>query len=172
MRRQRMKRKWIAAAIGAAVLVLGAAVAVATPGSGIVEAPVLARGSFTDDVGIKFTLKGPGGTQILNAKDPSEALVQKIVIGPGGHTGWHSHPGPVVVVVASGELTFYDAEDPTCTGIAYPAGSAFVDPGHGHVHIARNLSTTENLELYATYFEVPPGVAGAQRIDAPDPGTC
>jgi hypothetical protein len=99
-------------------------------------------------------------------------LVQKIVIGPGGHTGWHSHPGPVVVVVASGELTFYAAEDPTCTGIAYPAGSAFVDPGHGRVHIARNLSTTEDLEFYATYFEVPAGVAGAQRIDAPDPGNC
>jgi hypothetical protein len=58
-----MKRKWMAVAIGATVIVLSAAVAVATPGSGILEAPVLARGLFTDDVGIKFTLKGPGGTQ-------------------------------------------------------------------------------------------------------------
>jgi hypothetical protein len=87
------------------------------------------------------------------------------------HTGWHTHPGPVVVVVASGELTYYRADDPTCTGITYSAGSAFIDPGHGHVHIARNLSASENLELYATYFEVPPG-AGSQRIDAPDPGNC
>jgi hypothetical protein len=21
---------------------------------------------------------------------------QQIVLGPGGHTGWHSHPGPVL----------------------------------------------------------------------------
>ena len=166
-----MKRVWMGSAICAAALLLVGAVAVATPGSGILEAPVLGRGSFTDDVGIKFMLKGPGGTEIINSKDPSQALVQKIVIGPGGHTGWHSHPGPVVVVVASSELTYYRADDPTCTAISYPAGSAFVDPGRGHVHIARNLSTTDNLVLYATYFEVPPG-AGTQRIDAPDPGNC
>jgi quercetin dioxygenase-like cupin family protein len=165
-----MKRIWTAVAIGAAALLLAGAVALATPGAGVLEAPVLGRGSFSDDVGIKFMLKGNGGTQIINAKDPSEAFVQKIVIAPGGHTGWHTHPGPVVVVVASGALTYYPADDPTCTGITYPAGSAFVDPGHGHVHIARNLGST-NLEFYATYFEVPPGV-GTQRIDAPDPGHC
>jgi hypothetical protein len=27
----------------------------------------------------------------------------------GGSTGWHSHPGPAVVIVKSGSLTLYDA---------------------------------------------------------------
>jgi len=165
-----MKRSWMAATAGMAALVLVGTVAVATPGSGVLEAPVLGRGSFTDNVGIKFTLKKDGGTNVINAKDPSQAMVQKVVLGPGGHTGWHTHPGPVVVVVASGELTYYDADDPTCTGVTYPAGSAFLDPGHGHIHIARNLSTSDNLVLYATYFEVPAGQT--QRLDAPDPGNC
>ena len=97
-------------------------------------------------------------------------VVQQIVIGPGGHTGWHSHPGPVVVVIKTGALTFYSSEDPTCTGRTYTAGQAFIDSGQGHIHIARNLSASENVELWATYFDVPPG--GAFRVDAGDPGTC
>ena len=97
-------------------------------------------------------------------------VVQQIVIGPGGHTGWHSHPGPVVVVVKTGALTFYSSEDPTCTGRTFTAGQAFIDSGQGHIHIARNLSASENVELWATYFDVPPG--GAFRVDAGDPGTC
>jgi hypothetical protein len=61
------------------------------------------------------------------------------------------------------------ADDASCEGRTYEAGEAFVDAGQGHVHIGRNLSG-EDLELWATYFDVPPG--GAFRIDADDPGTC
>ena len=164
-----MKRNWIVASIVATVLV-GGAVAFATTPSGVLEAPVLATGMFPDDVDVKFKLNQGGGTEVVKALDPSNAMVQKIVIQPGGHTGWHTHPGPVVVVVAAGELTYIPADDPTCTGTTYPAGTSFLDPGHGHVHIAYNFGET-NLELYALYFEVPGG-AGTQRIDAADPGTC
>ena len=96
--------------------------------------------------------------------------MQQIVIGPAGHTGWHSHPGPAVVLVKAGELTLYSSDDPTCTGRTYSAGQAFVDSGQGHVHIGRNLSQTQNTELLVTYFDVPQG--GPFRIDAPNPGTC
>jgi quercetin dioxygenase-like cupin family protein len=104
-------------------------------------------------------------------------VVQQIVIGPGGHTGWHSHPGPVVVLIKSGQMSFYDGEDPTCTVRTYSAGQSFVDRGQGHVHIARNESTSQRLELWATYFDVPPVVpgvpgSGAFRIDAESPGNC
>jgi quercetin dioxygenase-like cupin family protein len=151
-------------------LSLAAATAIATPGSGILEAPIVARGSFPDDIGIKFMLKGTGGTQIVNAKDPSQVAVQRVVIGPGGQTGWHTHSGPAVVVIAEGTLTLYQGDDPTCTGHPYRSGEAFVDSGRGNVHIGRNLSETENVLLYVSYFEVPPG--GSPRIDAPDPGNC
>ena len=86
---------------------------------------------------------------------------------------WHSHPGPVVVLIASGRMSFYDGEDPTCTARTYSTGQAFVDSGQGHVHIARNEGSVP-LELFVTYFDVTPGVPppGAFRIDAPDPGNC
>jgi quercetin dioxygenase-like cupin family protein len=95
--------------------------------------------------------------------------MQQIVIAPGGSTGWHSHPGPAVVLVKAGELTLYSSEDPTCTGETYSAGTGFVDSGQGHVHIARNLSQSPT-ELWVTYFDVPAGES--VRIDVADPGTC
>ena len=76
----------------------------------------------------------------------------------GKNFGWRSHPGPVVVLMNSGELTFYEADDSTCAGGTYVAGQVFVDSGQGYVHFPRNLSTTANLELWATYFDVPPGM--------------
>jgi quercetin dioxygenase-like cupin family protein len=143
--------------------------ALATPGSGVVSATVKARAAFADPTDIKLKVEGLG-QEVIHAPDAQETVVQEIVIGPGGHTGWHSHPGPVVVLVKSGALTFYDGDDPGCTPRRYEAGQAFIDRGQGHVHIARNLSTTDNLELWATYFDVPPG--GAFRLDVPDPGNC
>jgi hypothetical protein len=143
--------------------------ALATPGSGVVTSPVVARGAFADSTDIKFKITG-FGQQVIHARNAQDTVVQQIVIGPGGHTGWHSHPGPVVVVIKAGALTFYSSEDPTCTGRTYTVGQAFIDSGQGHVHIARNLSASENVELWATYFDVPPG--GPFRIDVGDPGTC
>ena len=158
--------------IGFAVAIAFAGSAAAfflTPGAGVITASVKARASFADPTDIKIKVKD-GSTEVINAPDARETVVQEIVIAPGGHTGWHSHPGPVVVLIKSGTLSFYDVDDPTCTVRTYTAGQAFVDRGQGHVHIARNESTTDNLEIWATYFDVPPG--GAFRNDVPAPGNC
>lgn len=143
--------------------------AFATPPSGVLSAPVIARGAFADSTDVKFKITGHG-QQVIHVTNAGDTVVQQIVIGPGGYFGWHSHPGPVVVVVKSGQLAFYEADDPTCTPRIYVAGQVFVDSGQGHVHFALNPSATANLELWATYFDVPPGAA--QRIDAPNPGNC
>ena len=151
-----------------AVLSLGVftVAAVLTPSFNIWHAEVFARASFADPTNVTFTVNGRQ-TNVTNAR---ETVVQRIVIGPGGNTGWHSHPGPVVVLIKEGQMSFYDSEDPTCTVRTYSAGQSFIDRGQGDVHIARNESTSQRLELWATYFDVPPG--GAFRIDAPNPGNC
>jgi len=158
----------------AAIVAACSAVVVAaalTPAS-MVSGVILARASFADQTDIKFKIKGQG-QEVINVNNAGDTVMQKIVIAPGGHTGWHSHPGPVVVLIASGEMSFYDSEDPTCTVRTYAAGQAFVDSGQGHVHIARNEGSVP-LELYVTYFDVTPGVPApaAFRIDAPSPGNC
>jgi quercetin dioxygenase-like cupin family protein len=152
----------------AAVSVALTGTALATPPSGIVSAPVLARGSFMTPVDIKFKVLD-GHEDVINVTDARETVMQQIVIGPRGSTGWHSHPGPVVVLVKSGELTLYSGDGP-CTAHTFSAGQAFIDSGQGHVHIGANSSESQNVELWVTYFDVPPG--GAFRLDAADPGNC
>lgn len=143
--------------------------ALATPGSGVLSATVFARANFDESVDVKFKI-GDGSKDVLHVARTREMVVQEIVLSPGGQTGWHSHPGPVIVLIKTGTLTFYDGEDPDCGAAEYAAGDAFIDSGQGHVHIAFNESASENLELWAVYFDVPPG--GAFRIDAPAPGNC
>jgi quercetin dioxygenase-like cupin family protein len=159
----------VVAALAGALAVMG--VALGTPASDV-SGQVMARGDFPDRVDAKFKFRPPHGRglQVANARNAGEVVVQRIVIADGGHTGWHSHPGPVVVVVKSGALTYIPSDDTTCEARTYEAGEAFIDPGQGHVHIARNLSG-EDVELWATYLDVPPP-GGAVRIDADAPGTC
>ncbi len=158
----------IIATAAVATALVGAALA--TPPSGIVSAPVVARASFVDPVDILFKVRGQH-EEIIQVPDAKETVMQQIVIAPGGNTGWHSHPGPGVVLVKAGVVTFYQVsgEGGECTSRTYSAGQAFFDDGQGHVQIARNEGS-ENNEVWVTYFDVPPG--GAFRIDAADPGTC
>lgn len=152
----------------AAVLTALVVSTLATPGSGIVSAAVMARASFRDPVDIKIKLKGDHN-EVIHAPAARDTVVQKIVIAPDGTTGWHSHHGPAVAMITAGELTLFSSDDPTCTPRTYSAGEAFIDPGQGHVHIAFNLGS-ENVEVWVTYFDVPPGES--PRIDAGSPGNC
>lgn len=155
-----------------ATAVAGVALAVtafATPGSGVLSATVFARASFVDPVDMKIKIEHDGA-QVLHVPNARETVVQQIVLSPGGQTGWHSHPGPVIVLIKAGTMTFYSGGDPACGSRTYTAGQSFIDSGQGHVHIARNESASANLELWAVYLDVP--VGGAFRIDVPAPGNC
>jgi len=103
----------------------------------------------------------------IDTKGESDLYVLENRIAPGGSFGWHSHPGPSLVIVKSGALTLYKADDPTCTPEIIPAGSGFVDQG-GDIHLVRNEGTIETV-VYVTSL-VPRGVA--RRIDEPHPANC
>jgi quercetin dioxygenase-like cupin family protein len=134
---------------------------VATPVSGITS-EVIATGMLADPIPSKFKAE-LGNVQT----DVARTTLVKYTIAPGGVFGWHQHGGPLWVIVQSGNLTFYEADDPSCAGKVYPAGSTFMDPGN-HVHNARNEGSVD-LVIYAV-FMLPEG--GATRLDAPHPGTC
>ncbi len=160
-------RQFVLAAIVALVSVLSVA-AVLTPNHGILTNYVPVRGSFVDPTDLKFTVNGHSN-EVVNVNNARQTVFQQVVIAPGGYTGWHTHPGPVIVLVKSGQLSFYAGDDPTCTARTYSAGQAFIDKGQGSVHIGRNEGS-ENLELWSAYLDVPPGEAF--RIDTPAPGNC
>ena len=88
---------------------------------------------------------------------------------PIPNTGWHSHPGHSLIIVTSGTLTDYEADDPTCTPHVYTAGMAFVDQGGTHAHIIRNEGNVvaQNIAVQL----IPAGQP--RRIDlATPPGNC
>jgi hypothetical protein len=130
-----------------------------------------------------FHIRSTDGFDVeIQAKENTDIAMSTVVVGAGGTSGWHSHPGPVLVIVKTGAITFYRAgghsglgfddaanngNAPTCTRTVYPAGSAFVEvPAPGHVMLARNEGTVE-ATVSATYF-APPGAA--LRIDQSAPG--
>lgn len=108
------------------------------------------RATFTDDVAMQFRVKLDGKrTNVLNVRDPSNVVTARLTVQPGAQFPWHTHPGPVVVAVDDGTLTYMNAGD--CVARPYPAGTVFVDPGFGNVHTAYN-DTDEVVELMATFF--------------------
>lgn len=100
----------------------------------------------------------------IRTKGISDVHVVQNRIVQGGHTGWHTHPGPSFVSVASGQATVYHGDDPKRTPHVYPAGTGFVEDA-GRVHLIRNEGGTD-LELVA--FQLLPRGA-PRRIDQPKP---
>lgn len=136
---------------------------------GLPHGTILARGAFADATDVQFRTRIADKMRVMNVKDSADVIVQNVTIDPDATTGWHSHHGPVVVVVAAGTMTLYQGDDPTCTPHVYATGEVFIDPGQGNVHIAINEGTT-GVQLLATYFDVPQGQGPA--IAHPNPGLC
>ena len=130
-----------------------------------VETTSLAVGTFDD--GLQARSKTDTYDVELRATGPTDYHILQNKIAPGGTYGWHSHPGPSIVVVQSGELTLYRAEDSACTPQLYGAGSGFVDQV-GDVHVVRNEGSVDAV-VYVTSI-IPKGAG--RRIDELDPGTC
>jgi quercetin dioxygenase-like cupin family protein len=99
----------------------------------------------------------------IKTKGLSDIWVVKNTIMPGGHTGWHSHPGPSIISVVSGKATEYRSDDPD--GIVHLAGTAFVDEGGEHAHILVNEGTTD---LVLVAVQILP-LGAPRRIDLPAP---
>jgi quercetin dioxygenase-like cupin family protein len=103
----------------------------------------------------------------INTKGESDVWMLENRIAPGGSFGWHSHPGPSIVIVKTGALTLYRADDPSCTPVVVAAGSGFVDDG-GDTHLVRNEGSIETV-VYVMSL-VPQGAN--RRIDEPQPSNC
>jgi quercetin dioxygenase-like cupin family protein len=146
-----------------------AGAALATPGVGILSAPVHARGTIEDSESIRRV-----GFELFLAsyarRGGADVVTQTITIAPGGTTGWHGHPGPVFVTVRSGALTLVYADDTGCEGKTYTAGQSFIDFGNVTVHTALNKGATP-VELWATYL-VPGAPGAAFRVDSPNASSC
>ncbi|HZP72425.1 MAG TPA: cupin domain-containing protein [Gaiellaceae bacterium] len=158
-----------------AVATIAALAAAVYAGSVLATLPVglsttqLAKATFSGGmVAGPKTMSSAAWAAAFKTTGASDIYVVDNKLAPGGNTGWHSHPGPSLVLVVSGQVVNYVGSDPKCTPHPYGAGSGFVDPGDGEVHMLRNEGTVP-AETIAVQF-VPKG--GTRRIPEPDPGNC
>jgi quercetin dioxygenase-like cupin family protein len=124
------------------------------------------QGTITSRATLSHSIKAKTHEVKLKTKGPVDLVTATVNIAAGGSSGWHSHPGVVLVSVVSGSLVFYDHH---CRATVHAAGSAFVESGN-HAGLVRNESATTPAVVYATYL-VPAGTPNASlRVDKPNPG--
>jgi quercetin dioxygenase-like cupin family protein len=103
----------------------------------------------------------------LNVEGATDFVQQDVALAPGGFSGWHSHPGPVLIVVKSGTASWYSATNENCEATIYPTGSAFIEPANAS-HYVSNAGAND-LELLTTYL-IPKGAV--TRQEQPQPSQC
>jgi hypothetical protein len=158
-----MKRKLsLLAAMTLLAPAVSVGVTIASPPSGVTPT-VLARGTY-DAFKVKSSPHSPVDFK-AKAKSPIDVVVRRHDYAVGSTTGWHTHPGPVFITVTVGQLTYYERDDPTCTGHVVSAGHGFVDNGRGH--IVRNESGQPAQDV--SLIIAPVGGAFRGELDAPSP---
>lgn len=154
----RLGKSIVVAAFGMVTVLALTVTASATPPSGLRgDTPV--RGTLPNDIrakadGVKFQTSGA-----------IDVVVQTLTVGPGGYSGWHTHPGVVLVVVESGLVTLQVG----CSINTYSAGQSFYETGLTPV-MARNM-TAHDYVLRVTYV-VPKGAAVRRDVLAIDAPQC
>jgi hypothetical protein len=130
---------------------------------------LLGRATFVDPKDPTLTVKRITGEFHVEVKahPAMDVAMQSINFPVGAQSTWHTHPGPVFIIVAQGTMRFYESDDPTCTPIEKTAGQGFLDRGE-HAHIARNESGAP-AQTVVTYL-VPQGAP--LKVDQPTPGNC
>jgi quercetin dioxygenase-like cupin family protein len=157
---KRIKLVLVGLLVAGAVGGIAIGIAWATPGQGI-STTIISGPTLMDE--IQIVSQSPGHGVMLKTRGFSDVYVVKNTIVPGGHTGWHSHPGPSIISVVSGQATEYRSDEPG--SLVYPAGTAFVDDGGDHSHILVNEGSTD---LVLVAFQILP-FGAPRRIDEPAP---
>ena len=83
----------------------------------------------------------------LHLKGPTDVVAADLIFQPGGATGWHIHPGPVVVVIKSGDLT--EIQSNGCVNVHHAGSAFFESPNEVHNVVNEGGVVTE---VYATFL--------------------
>jgi quercetin dioxygenase-like cupin family protein len=114
------RRSCLIAMVGAVGLAVASATATATPGEGDVVRTDLAKGETAAPSSI-----------VTETGQPTTLLVQSLVLKPGAHSGWHTHPGPEYSVITEGGVVLQTAQQ--CSGTSYAQGQVvFIPAGVPH----------------------------------------
>jgi quercetin dioxygenase-like cupin family protein len=129
----------VALAVTVLAIVVGAALA--TPPNKGATTTLITRATLG-----KFEAHNDG-IQVQSERHSADLAIAKVVLEPGGTTGWHHHPGVALVSVNSGSVTEYDKN---CHKSIFKAGEGFSET-NGEVHVVRNRGKA-NAVLYVTFI--------------------
>ena len=157
-----MRSKWLVpialvVAIGSASVALASHVTQVDPAT--VPTGFLAAHNSIDQVPVSSLARAV-------AAGGADVFVQHVRLGPSVATGWHTHPGPALVEVVNGSLTYEDEEANSCRRLEYAAGRGFVDRGFGHVH--RAVAGPDGVDFYVVYILPPGSETHVIPADAPE----
>jgi quercetin dioxygenase-like cupin family protein len=150
------KRAALVGLLTTGLVVSAVAVASADAGSGLTSV-LIGRGQANHS----FEIHQRKGNDVLTAQN---------TFALGGFSGWHSHPGTVLVIVQSGEVTLFSERvgGGKCRVHTYTAGQVFLEQPKDEQNAVNN--GTVPAVVAVTYFNVPHG--GSNRIDRTNPGNC
>jgi quercetin dioxygenase-like cupin family protein len=124
---------------------------------------------FPDDLRVQYQLRfgeadsgeiGMRRNHVVNVHDADTLRMLKLEFPPGTGSPWHTHPQPLVIGVAEGELTVKWAAD--CEERTYRAGEALVDFG---AEIMAENKSDETAVLYLMVLGIPDGVPFTELQD-------
>jgi quercetin dioxygenase-like cupin family protein len=156
----RLRKKWSVAVAGVVVIGTFAAVALGSLAVGFTPTN-LVTGTLPNRV------EAESDQVKLQTKGSTDVRVQKIVINPGGTSGWHHHPGVVIVTVASGAVAFTHGCSSETYGPGLAAGSVFVESGDAPAQAA----SVDGAIVFAT-FVAPHADPPVFRIEDAGPASC
>ena len=145
-----MRRSWwvTLVALVASVALAGSVWANHPPGGTTVTE--IYRGTLAEKVKVNV-----GNTKI-QTKGPVDIVSLRVTFAKaGGSAGWHIHPGPVFVVITSGELSVW-TED--CEKTVYGVGEAFFEIGPEMSMLVKNEDPDIDATVAGTFI-VPVGAA-------------
>jgi hypothetical protein len=131
----------------------------ATPGQGMVHRGDLGRGQHPTDAEVSL-------------RRGEETVAYTATMEAGATSGWHRHPGGIIVLVKSGTLTTYGLDREPCVGEDIATGVAYFEDDAAkarYPHFVRNRGEVP-VELVVVAFNVPLG--GSPRSDADAPPEC
>ncbi len=138
-------RTTISAVVGISVVVLVPLVGVATAPAGVVSNQMLAQGVTAREVDEHIQLDGWGVR--LETHGESDVYFQDLVVGARGHSGWHSHPGLLLVTVKEGSVDWYGQD---CAKRSFRSGQSFTEAATPHEVVNPGPTNAHLLIAYIT----------------------
>jgi hypothetical protein len=155
------RKKWLAASVGVVVIGTLVAVALGSPGSGVTATNFVTAN-------LDHTVSLNSDRVKFKTKAATDVRVQRLDFAAGSFTGWHHHPGIVIVAVESGALTLWDSDCNSNTyGPGLPDGAVFVEGGDS----PREATSASGATVYVTYV-APSADPPVFRLEDADLGRC